>query len=148
MWKSKRAYVPVNLLPKFRRGTKVKLLGLPKFVGSQGWEECVANMYTALTGKLCLIVEKNGECCALVTEIPVGVPPVVVETAEKAAGIIDDKYKLNERRLAEIMAYTQLNTDEYFGCNRSDRLPVGYRLVRSRAKNRFSKIFVHKSKLV
>jgi hypothetical protein len=59
---------------------------LPPHSGSD-WQTTCANLFTALTGHLCVIVEAKGGAVAHITDIPVGVPPVVRRTAKLAAQI-------------------------------------------------------------
>jgi hypothetical protein len=59
------------------------------------WIPCVQKIYTALTGRLCFIVERDGEWFAETTDIPVAVPPCVRRTAQLAAGInIDESERI------------------------------------------------------
>jgi hypothetical protein len=52
----------------------------------------VANIYTSMTGYLCLIVEDEGCYYAQITHIKVDIPPPLREASEKAAQIVGDKY--------------------------------------------------------
>jgi hypothetical protein len=47
----------------------------------------IGTIFTALTGRLTLVVEAEGGAVAHITDIPVGVPPCVRRTAQLAAGI-------------------------------------------------------------
>ena len=73
---------------------------------------CLANIYTALTGRLTVIIERDGETLALITEIPVDVPPSVRRTAQIAAAIPDFTVPMLAKPLPEVSIPSTKVSDE------------------------------------
>lgn len=67
----------------------------PEMAGK--WQHIVANIYSALYGKLCLIAEEDGVYYAIVTDIEIAVPDCVKQNAKIACEFLSERTPKSRR---------------------------------------------------